>query len=140
MKLIDDFSIPNLKQEGRIYSYKILMYLLNDMNESFFKIEEYIKNVLDAVEGEKDPRNILVIFQLVRRINETLDPDILYPFTKNFFDILESYYPIEFNPPKNSPDKITSDDLKTKLNEAFASNYNYISYLIELIKGKILLI
>ena len=137
LNILEDYSVPNHNQETRIHALKILLHFLKYANEMWFKKEEYISVVLNAMEAEKDPRNILLIFNFITQINQAIDPDILYPFTKNFFDLLEAYYPIEFSPPKNSPDKITADDLKNNLNESLASNYNYLVYLVEIIKGKI---
>ncbi len=113
----------------------------NFNQEDFFKNKyiEYINIVLDAIEGEKDPRNILLMFNLVKLLNKYIPEDLNKIYAKNFFEILDVYYPIEFVPPKNSPDKITSEELIDTLNDCFASNEFYFEFLMEVIKGKILI-
>lgn len=117
---------------------KTLTYILETYynNEEFKnRVLEYIQIVLDGIEGEKDPRNIILMFNLVKKVNNYIDRNILKNYSKNFFEILEVYYPIEFTPPKNSPDKITAEDLIDNLNDAFASSEDYMEYFIEVVKG-----
>jgi DNA repair/transcription protein MET18/MMS19 len=133
----ENFNIPNYNYETRSFAYKILMLLLNYHDKMFFldKIPNYLQIVIDAIDGEKDPRNIILIFDFVYKINTTLDKPSLSSFNKRFFEILDEYYPIEFTPPKNSPEKITAELLSTKLNNCLASNEEYMPYLLEAIKG-----
>jgi hypothetical protein len=129
-------------QETRNFTFKIFNFMFNNFfvnfkNELFSKkIEEFIRIVLDGIENEKDPRNILITFKLIQIINKNIDEDLLKIYAKNFYDILEIYYPIEFAPPKNSPDKITPEMLIDELNDSFASNPYFMEYLSENLKGK----
>ena len=134
---LENYSVPNYPQENRFYTLKLLSNFLNLSSKSCFKAEEFIKISLDSMDGEKDPRNILLVFELITKINDTLNKDFLDNYVQNFYDILDNYYPIDFTPPKNSPEKITADDLKNKLNESFLSNYTYFKLLIDSIKGNI---
>lgn len=134
----DKFNIPVYTQETRFYAIKILNFVVDHFsNEENFKnkIELFLKIVLDGIENEKDPRNIMQSFKLIKIINQKLNKTAIAPFAKNFFDILEVYYPIEFIPPKNSPDKITPEMLINELNECFASNDLYVESLMEVLKG-----
>jgi DNA repair/transcription protein MET18/MMS19 len=138
---IEHFNIPNYNQETRSYAIKTLGVFLNYTSEHFFRTKsfDYLQTVLDAIDGEKDPRNILQMFNLIFKINMTFDKTILFPFNKKFFDILDEYYPIEFTPPKNSPEMITAEQLSSKLNDCFCSNEGFAEYLIESIKGILIL-
>jgi hypothetical protein len=135
LNILENYSVPNYPQENRFYALKMLNYFLNYSNRYFFKAEEFIKISLDSMDGEKDPRNILLLFKFITKINESLNKDIIENYISNFYEILENYYPIDFVPPKNSPEKITADDLKNELNESFISNYSYFKLLIDNIKG-----
>jgi hypothetical protein len=129
-------------QETRNFTFKIFNFMFNNFcvnykNELFSKkIEEFIRIVLDGIENEKDPRNILITFKFIQLINKNIEEDLLKIYAKNFYDILEIYYPIEFTPPKNSPDKITPEMLIDELNDSFASNPYFMEYLSENLKGK----
>jgi hypothetical protein len=137
----ENFNIPNYNQETRSYAIKTLSIFLDYSSQTFFldRAYEYLQMVLDAIDSEKDPRNIILIFNLIHRINTSLDNQTLSPFNKRFFEVLDEYYPIEFTPPKNSPELITAELLTTKLNVCLSSNPGYIEFLIESIKGNIIL-
>lgn len=108
--------------------------------------------IQDAIDNEKDPRNILKMFSLIEKVNlkffknqknlnkeneeDFINTEVMSDLNKSFFETLEIYYPIEFTPPKNSKENITTNDLINALNNAFASNDSYMEYLLELLKGK----
>lgn len=80
-------------------------------------------------EGEKDPRNLLVAFAIVRVILIEFDISahvevgfLCYDglFTaehilQSLFNITFCYFPITFRPPPNDPYGITTDDLRLAL-------------------------
>ncbi|KAF8757616.1 RNAPII transcription regulator C-terminal [Rhizoctonia solani] len=68
----------------------------------------YIK----LAEGEKDPRNLLLAFNIARVI--ALEFDITNHID-DLFDITFCYFPITFKPPPNDPYGITTEDLKSSL-------------------------
>lgn len=86
-----------------------------------------VSAVLTAIESEKDPRNLLISFELTRLVLSLLGNDeesmkTLEPFIEEIFENISCYYPIEFEPPKNDKFKITSKELKDKLNNCFVSS------------------
>ncbi len=133
--------------ETRNFSYLIFEFLLENCEEFYHKrIADYIQIVVDSIDGEKDPRNILKMFTLIAKISkryfsdaqkykDLCDQETMQDLCKSFFDTLEVYYPIEFTQPKNSPDKITAEDLINALNGCFASSDKYMEYLIEVLQG-----
>lgn len=116
--------IPSYKQKIRSEALRLLETLLNKYNE-FFKLQEENMNEVDlsdsdiyripyvdiiscvvsAIDNEKDPRNLLVSFELPRILLFLLGKDehsfkTLEPFCNDIFENIASYYPIEFEPPK----------------------------------------
>lgn len=91
---------------------KFSKFILKNFNDLF------IKNFINIATGEKDPRNLLLSFELNSKISKTL---VINEFTDDLFDVLFCYFPISFKPPKDDPYKITSDDLKNSLRIAIAS-------------------
>lgn len=149
----ENFNIPAYPQETRFICYEIFEFLIENLQEYFTeKVSEFLQLVLDAVDSEKDPRNILKMFSLIEKVNtnfykknpmnnttdsNVLDTELMNDLNKSFFETLEIYYPIEFSPPKNSKENITANDLIDSLNKAFASNDSYMEYFFEVLKGKI---
>jgi DNA repair/transcription protein MET18/MMS19 len=79
-------------------------------------------------EGEKDPRNLVLIFAIDRVILIEFDiserVQVSDWFTTNTFfligcktlyDVIFCYFPITFRPPPNNPGGITADDLRLSL-------------------------
>ena len=88
------------------------------------------------IKGEKDPRNILVMFNLVSKLPANIPISYIEPYINNIFDIIQEYYPVDFEPPSSgSPDTITCEDLSNALNQCFSSTDLYMQRVIELIKG-----
>lgn len=123
MYTCDKLNLAAYNQETRNYGLKLLSKLIPKYS---FNKNEAIKIsgvVIDCIEGEKDPRNLLLVFTLVSIIYKVFPYSIINPFDKTIYDILIDYYPIDFTPPKNSPDTITAKDLSIALNEVMAIEY-----------------
>ena len=82
----------------------------------------FIQNVLAALEGEKDPRNLLICFDLTYFMLVTYmspnaaffresSPEVIDQLAEAFFDEINCYFPIQFKPPKNDTHKITPEQL-----------------------------
>lgn len=82
----------------------------------------YVETYVNVASGEKDPRNLMISFKLNHLITTTLDESLVSPFKQQLFDILFSYFPITFKPPKNDPYKISNNDLKLSLRSAISAN------------------
>lgn len=79
----------------------------------------FINSYTKIVDGEKDPRNLMLLFSIDRVILLEFD---VKDHIEDFFDITFCYFPITFRPPPNDSYGITADDLKLALRECMASN------------------
>lgn len=91
--------------------------------------DDFVTSYIKVAEGEKDPRNLMMGFSIMRVILIEFDPylhlEVSMPELvsctcsdvppKDLFDIVFCYFPITFRPPPNDPYGITSDDLKLAL-------------------------
>ncbi|GAA5822190.1 hypothetical protein JCM10212_004171, partial [Sporobolomyces blumeae] len=73
---------------------------------------EFISGYAKFVEGEKDPRNLMISFGIVRVI--LLEFEIA-DSVEDLFDITFCYFPITFTPPPDDPYGISSEDLIVSL-------------------------
>ncbi|CAH0485091.1 unnamed protein product [Peronospora farinosa] len=97
---------------------------VNDTEESKDLGREFAQTFLSAMEGEKDPRNLLLCMQVARMLLCKLEPvfshsDVLL---QQYFDTVSCYFPIIFTPPPNDPYGITSEELILSLRHAFAAS------------------
>ena len=101
--------------------------------------DESLVGIVDLVSGEKDPRNLMIIFSILKvvmvewDINAHLEVRIrlahmllLYTYLlKTLFDAVFCYFPITFRPPPDDPYGITAQDLKTRLRECISASTQF---------------
>ena len=81
--------------------------------------DEALVGITDLVGGEKDPRNLMVVFSMLRVI--MLEWDISN-HVDTMFDAVYAYFPITFRPHPNDPYGITAQDLKDRLRDCLSSS------------------
>ncbi|ESK97793.1 dna repair transcription protein [Moniliophthora roreri MCA 2997] len=79
---------------------------------------DFIGRYVVLVEGEKDPRNLLLAFAIARVIIIEFD---ISQFVESMFNITFCYFPITFRPPPNDPYGITTDDLRNTLRQCLCA-------------------
>ncbi|KAG7398582.1 mms19 nucleotide excision repair [Phytophthora boehmeriae] len=97
---------------------------VDDAEQSEDLGRQFVQTFLSAMEGEKDPRNLLLCMQVARTLLAKLEPvfsrsDALL---QQYFDVVSCYFPIIFTPPPNDPYGITSEGLILSLRHAFAAS------------------
>lgn len=93
------------------------------------------------MDGEKDPRNLMVAFELVRSIIDRFD---ISRHIEDLFDIVFCYFPISFAatpPPPSNNDPlfgITTEDLKHSLRRCLAATPYFAFYATPLLIEKLM--
>lgn len=79
---------------------------------------------LNAMEGEKDPRNLMLCMEIARDCMSKLEPTFAKHerVLQQYFEVVSCYFPIIFTPPPNDPYGITSEGLILSLRKAFAAS------------------
>ncbi|KKA19117.1 DNA repair/transcription protein [Rasamsonia emersonii CBS 393.64] len=72
----------------------------------------------DLMTGEKDPRNLMVVFSILKVVMVEWD---ISNHVETLFDSVYNYFPITFRPPPNDPYGITAQDLKDRLQDCISS-------------------
>ena len=89
--------------------------------------DEALAGITDLFSGEKDPRNLMVIFSILRAIMVEWD---ISNHVETMFDSVYAYFPITFRPPPNDPYGITAQDLKIRLRDCISSSNLLAPYVI----------
>ena len=104
-------------------------------NTSKFTEEDYellYESFLNAIESEKDPRNLMIIFDTIYLMNEF---PMSNEYVEEFFESIFCYFPITFRSNPSDPNSITVEELKSSLGRSIAGNARFgdlaISVLIE---------
>lgn len=86
-----------------------------------------------TLHGETDPRCLVLLLKLLKRVQEVLIPFVgskaNFPFTQ-IFDSCAVYYPVRFSPPPNDPHGITREMISNALLEVFSCSSNLEKYIL----------
>ena len=110
------FFLPAYSQKVRYATLEILSHALSIITDPKTQ-GEFLGVFLGQIDGEKDPRNLMKILKLLRKILDIFDKGLIKERGFEVFELLECYYPITFNKPKNLKVNIEGGDLETALNE-----------------------
>lgn len=83
---------------------------------------DFIYGVIQAVEGERDPRNLVFLFEYMPRFISTYP---LRHLTEEMFEVFSCYFPIDFHPAPNDPQAITRDTLAEKLSVCLCASKEF---------------
>lgn len=85
------------------------------------------------VEGERDPRCLLLTFALFSQVMHNFP---IGHFDEDAFDVMSCYFPITYTQPSNDPYNITRLELAMALEEALTSARDFAPYAIPLFLEK----
>ena len=144
-----NLNLPSYNQKTRYLALCIFQQFTMQKKMLLQKIQHpiiFVQNTLAAVEEEKDPRNLMISFDLIYFIiseyfsdhSPALGEDnkeLIEQLHESIFDSVSCYYPINFKPPKNNTFKITPDQLKNALNKCILASdqlcHIFIPFLLE---------
>ncbi|GAM91442.1 hypothetical protein ANO11243_094920 [Dothideomycetidae sp. 11243] len=95
---------------------------------------DFIARFTSYFEGEKDPRNLMIVFSVVMVPMTEWD---LGPSTQDLFELVYNYFPITFKPPPGDPFGITAQDLKDRLRACIASTSAFAPYSFSALLDKL---
>ncbi|XP_021958376.1 MMS19 nucleotide excision repair protein homolog isoform X2 [Folsomia candida] len=116
--------------------FEIIEFLIRHRIEELKELSsDFVVNFLQAMDGEKDPRNLLLLFQMMPHVISTFD---LGPFLEDFFEILSCYFPIDFSPTVSlGGTVITREVLASALHTCLSHTNKFSPFLIPLAMEKL---
>ncbi|VVD00108.1 unnamed protein product [Leptidea sinapis] len=132
LKFISKFYTDRLKDNHRVIPKVLEGYLaLIDMkhynihfsgeylNGNFLSVPniislgpDFVFGFISAMDGERDPRNLLFLFNLLPKFLTHIP---LGHLVEEMFEVVSCYYPIDFHPSPNDPAAVTRDELANAL-------------------------
>ncbi|KAI9761955.1 MAG: hypothetical protein M4579_000738 [Chaenotheca gracillima] len=117
---VDAQDLQQHPQGTRFVVLTLLDALVSDQRTALKGMsDDFVVGVTDLVSGEKDPRNLMIIFSVLRVVMIEWD---VSSHVERMFDAVFCYFPITFRPPPDDPYGITSQDLKGRLRDCIAAN------------------
>lgn len=97
--------------------------------------ERFIDGILSLVEFEKEPRNLMIVFSVLRVIMAEFAATERQ--TEALWDSVFRYYPITFNPKPGDKIQVTKQDLQKRLEACITSNSRFASYALPSLLAKL---
>ncbi|SLM40704.1 MMS19, C-terminal [Lasallia pustulata] len=118
--LLGHFQDLQLRPQPQRLQILELLYELMSHHRSALKDmgAESLVGITDLVSGEKDPRNLMIIFSVLKVVMVEWD---IVGHAETLLDSVFCYFPITFRPPPDDPYGITAQDLKNRLRECIAA-------------------
>ncbi|NWU74696.1 MMS19 protein, partial [Onychorhynchus coronatus] len=134
--IFQEVHVQSLLQLGRHTVYSIITNFMSTREEELKGLgADFTFGFIQVMDGEKDPRNLLVAFQIVRDI---ITKDYaLGPFVEELFEVTSCYFPVDFTPPPNDPHGIQREDLILSLRAVLASTPQFAEFLLPLLIEKL---
>ena len=96
---------------------------------------DFIFGLIQTIDGEKDPRNLLVAFELFVITVKTI-PEFTR-FTEELFEIVSCYFPITFKPRAEDPDAITAEELSAALRACICATPAFAPFCFSFLLDKL---
>ena len=133
--IFHEVHVQSLTQSDRSNVFNLFNNLLKTKMNVLKRISaDFLLGFIQAMDSERDPRNLLICFQNSKIILENLEISL---FEEDFFEVLSCYFPIEFTPPKNNPFNISREDLVLGLRTCLTSTKQFAPYAIPLYVEKL---
>ncbi|KAG8435432.1 hypothetical protein GDO86_013387 [Hymenochirus boettgeri] len=133
--IFQEVHVQSLMQIDRHTVYMIITNFMKTREEELKGLgADFTYGFIQVMDGEKDPRNLLVAFGIVEDIirkNYSLGP-----FVEELFEVTSCYFPIDFTPPPNDPHGITREHLILGLRAVLASTPRFAEFLLPLLIEK----
>ncbi|KAL0488772.1 MMS19 [Acrasis kona] len=133
-QLLNDVSIPALTQPLRLSCY-VIFDLIATHYPSMCKLL-FANGFIQSIDGERDPKNLLYIFQLIPKLCSVCS-DSIPSVAEELFEALSCYFPITYTPAADDPRNITSQDLSLALTTAMTSHPSFSTYCFPFLMEKL---
>ncbi|XP_024531999.1 MMS19 nucleotide excision repair protein homolog [Selaginella moellendorffii] len=140
IKTVKWLDMQSLAQQDRLLCFELLVTLVERHPSEVGTLgTDLVTGAAQLIEGEKDPRCLLLAFRLIERLG-SLFPDPKGPLAQaapDLFDIIACYFPISFKLRPNDSKDISREDLIASLKSAFAASSFFASECIPLLLEKL---
>ncbi|KAL4925479.1 MET18/MMS19 family protein [Aspergillus undulatus] len=134
--LFQNFSaLQSRAQSQRFQVYQLLNELMSNHRAALHEMGDIsLVGTVDLMTGEKDPRNLMLVFSILKVIMMEWD---ISNHVELLFDSAYNYFPITFRPPPNDPYGITAQDLKNRLQDCISSTSLFAPHSIPSLLDKL---
>lgn len=141
IQISDSLHVPQLNQSMRKRYFELVQFVTQQerMQKALSNSDRaqlFITSFLNAMTGEKDPRNLKHCFQIAQTMMQKLE--IVFQkedVAEHYFKVTSCYFPITFTPPPNDPYGFTTEELVRSLRNVLTASdvliHQMIPFLLE---------
>ncbi|KAM9426787.1 MMS19 nucleotide excision repair protein homolog isoform 2-T2 [Pholidichthys leucotaenia] len=134
--LFQDVHVQSLMLTERAYVYNMLINLMETREAELKGLgADFVFGFVQSMDGERDPRNLLLAFQIAKNIIQR--GYNLGKFAEELFEVTSCYFPIDFTPPPNDPHGITKEELTKALRAVLTGTPKFAEFLLPLLIEKL---
>lgn len=135
--IFKEVTVQTLPQSSRKKVFEMLsIFCQKYPNEVISLKETFVAGFMQSMDGEKDPRNLLLCFSLAEFTLTNLAECFTPTSLEEIFEITACYFPITFIAPKNDPHGITGEDLKRALSSCLSAHVGLVNHTFPLMLEK----
>ncbi|KAG9304984.1 hypothetical protein G9A89_007387 [Geosiphon pyriformis] len=133
--IFESVKVQSLPQTNRHLVFQILDGILRHHLNALKKMgSQFVFGFIQVMDGEKDPRNLLLAFSLVAYIISNFD---ISDHVEDLFEVTFCYFPITFKPPPDDVYGITADDLKIGLRDCLSATPHFATHAMPFLLEKL---
>eukprot|EP00158_Paraphelidium_tribonemae_P009383 Partr_v1_DN28850_c0_g1_i5_m33529 putative MMS19 nucleotide excision repair homolog (S. cerevisiae) len=133
--IFSELSVQSFVQTTRNLVLRVFAVIIDRFADQVVAMEQdFIIGFITSLDGEKDPRNLLLGFRIVQFIVGRL---AFGEYAEELFEVCSCYFPITFRPPPDDPYGITAEDLKLELMQSLVASPLFADYAMPLFLEKL---
>ncbi|KAF9334528.1 hypothetical protein BG006_001993 [Podila minutissima] len=128
-------NVQTYQQTARHYVFLFFDSAIRNYTQSLRSISsDFVFGFIQCLDGEKDPRNLMLAFTLIKNIIQEFD---IAQHVEDLFEVTFCYFPITFRPPPDDPYGITSEHLKVGLRDCLSATPYFAKFALPLLLEKL---
>ncbi|XP_033098455.1 MMS19 nucleotide excision repair protein homolog [Anneissia japonica] len=133
--IIKEVHVQTLMQVDRRSVYNIVERFLDTRLTELQKLgNDFVYGYMQAMDGEKDPRNLIIVFRCIPIIIHNFPFE---RFSEELFEVTSCYFPIDFSPPSNDPYGVTTQDLVLGLRKCLSATSKFAEFCLPMLMEKV---
>ncbi|GJJ69980.1 DNA repair/transcription protein MET18/MMS19 [Entomortierella parvispora] len=128
-------NVQTYQQTARHYVFLFFESAIKNYTQSLRSMSaDFVFGFIQCLDGEKDPRNLMLAFTLIKHIIQEFD---IAQHVEDLFEVTFCYFPITFRPPPDDPYGITSEHLKIGLRDCLSATPYFAKFALPLLLEKL---
>ncbi|CAF3654754.1 unnamed protein product [Rotaria sordida] len=136
--IFSDVYVQSFPQGSRYNVFVILLHFLLHRLDVVQQLgSDFVCNFIQSMDGERDPRNLVLCFQCLQYMTKYLD---IEPYKEELFEIVACYFPMEYKPKVTNigtEETVTQEQLVLALRNILTSTGKFAQYCIPMLIEKL---